>query len=236
MKRLLLLLTLVAACRSTPPTSIPAAWHDAPGYRWRELAPPGTLTPGFTQLTHTGIDFTNAVSDSELVHNRQLAQGAGVCLADVDGDGRPDVFLARTEGPNALYRNQGNWRFEALAAPGGHSTGCAFADLDGDGDQDLVLVALGGPNALFINDGRGHFTQQTAGLTDSAGSMTIAVADVDGDGDLDLYIANNKAYTTLDRMSPQERAFGNVTRQLGPNKYEVREQYRRGRRLRRRYF
>jgi hypothetical protein len=61
--------------------------------------------------------------------------------------------------------------------------------------------------------------------------MTIAVADVDGDGDLDLYIANNKAYTTLDRMSPQERSFGQVTRQLGPNKYEVREQYRRDYRL-----
>ena len=32
-------------------------------------------------------------------------------------------------------------------------------------------------------------------------------------------------------MSPQERSFGQVTRQLGPNKYEVREQYRRDYRL-----
>src|SRR5438105_12635217 len=135
---------LVAACRSTPSTSTPVAWHDASGYRWRDLAPAGTLTPGFTQLTHTGIAFTNAIGDSTLVHNRQLAQGAGVCLADVDADGRPDVFLARTEGPNALYRNQGDWRFEALAAPqvpgGGHSTGCAFADIDGAGDPARVRL------------------------------------------------------------------------------------------------
>ena len=156
-----------------------------------------------------------------------------MCLADVDGDGRPDVFLARTEGPSALYRNLGDWRFEdvtvsaGVAAPGRYATGCAFADVDGDGDQDLLLVSLGGPNALFVNDGKGHFMEQTAGLTDRAGSMTIAVTDVDGDGDLDLYIVNNKAYTTLDRMSPQERAFSNVTRQLGPRHYEVREQYRR---------
>jgi len=231
----LVLLALVAACRSPSPP--PAPWHEVAGYRWRDLAAPGTLTPGFTQLTHTGIAFTNTVSDSALVHNRQLAQGAGVCLADVDGDGLPDVFLARTEGANALYRNLGGWRFAdstasaGVAGPGGgrHSTGCAFADLDGDGDQDLILVSLGGGNAVFINDGKGHFTERA--LPDTAGSMTVAVADVDGDGDLDVYIANNKAYTTLDRMSPQERSFGQVTRQPGPNQYEVREPYRRDYRL-----
>src|SRR6266566_1554463 len=112
-------------------------------------------------------------------------------------------------------------------APDRHATGCAFADVDGDGDQDLVLVALGGPNAVFVNDGKGHFTEQTRGLSDTAGSMTVAVADVDGDGDLDLYIANYKAYTTLDRYSPEERGFDRVTKRLGPDRYEVREPYRR---------
>ncbi len=226
----LCLLALLVACRSNPPAQADV-WHDETGYRWRAIDVPRTgLTPGFTLLgqSRTGITFTNTVPDSLLVHNRQLAQGAGVCLADVDGDGRPDVFLARTDGPSALYRNLGDWRFEditasaGVAAPGRYATGCAFADVDGDGDQDLIVVSLGGPNAVFFNDGKGHFTEQTAGLTDSAGT----VADVDGDGDLDLYVANNKAYTTIDRMSPQDRAFSQVTRQLGPNKYEVREQYR----------
>jgi hypothetical protein len=189
---------------------------------------------GFTLLdpSRTNITFANTVSDSLLVHNRQLAQGAGVCLSDVDGDGRPDVFLARTEGPNALYRNLGDWRFEEIAeragvaAPDRFSTGCAFADVDGDGAPDLILLSLGGPNALFMNDETGHFTEQAAGLTSTAGSMTVAVADVDGDGDLDLYVVNNKAYTALDRIAPQERAFNRTTRQLGPNRYEVLERYR----------
>lgn len=190
---------------------------------------------GFTLLptSQTGIAFTNTVGDSLLEHNRQLAQGAGVCLADVDGDGHPDVFLAHTQGPNALYRNLGNWQFEDIAvqagaAPDRVSTGCAFADVDGDGDADLILVSLGGPNAVFVNDGTGHFTERPLGLASGgrAGSMTVAVADVDGDGDLDLYVANNKAYTTLDRMSPQDRAFTRVTRQLGPNRYEVLARYR----------
>jgi len=229
---------LVACSRET--ATVTSAWHDADGYRWRELeVPRGKLTPGFTSLapSRTGISFSNTVSDSLLAQNRQLAQGAGVCLADVDGDGRPDVFLARTEGSSALYRNLGDWRFEditqqaGVAAPGRHAPGCAFADVDGDGDQDLVLVSLGGPNALFLNDGKGHFAEQTAGLTSTAGSMSVALADVDGDGDLDLYVANYKAYTTIDRMSPQDRAFSQITRRTGPNQYEVKEQYRRDYRL-----
>src|SRR2546425_415924 len=216
-------------------------WRQADGYRWRALDVPRRGTPGFTLLdsSRTGISFVNTVSESLLVRNRILAQGGGVCFGDVDGDGLVDIFLARTEGPNALYRNLGGWRFADIAqsagvrAPDRYATGCAFADVDGDGDLDLILTALGGPNALFLNDGTGHFTEQgeAAGLTSSAGSTTIAVADVDGDGWLDLYIANYKAYTTLDRMSPQERSFDHVVRQLGPGRFAVREQYRRDYRL-----
>src|SRR5256886_15828542 len=85
------------------------AWHDVDGYRWRNLPIAPAHAPGFTLLDpkRTGITFANSVSDSLLLQNRTLAQGAGVCLADVDGDGRPDIFLARTEGANALYRNLG---------------------------------------------------------------------------------------------------------------------------------
>ncbi|HXO85790.1 MAG TPA: CRTAC1 family protein, partial [Gemmatimonadales bacterium] len=234
MKAFLLIVVSLAACRS-PSSTTDIAWHEAAGYRWRTLGNPTGNEPGFTLLqpSETGITFTNIVGDSLLVENRQLAQGAGVCISDVDGDGRPDVLLARTRGPNALYRNLGDWKFEEIAEPAGvaasnrTSTGCAFADLDGDGDADLVLLSLGGPNAVFVNDGAGRFSERSSGLTDSAGSMTAAVADVDGDGDLDLYVANNKPYTTIDRIPPRERAFERVTRTLGPDRYEVRPQYRR---------
>src|SRR3989304_4379564 len=75
----------------------------------------------------------------------------------------------------------------------------------------------------------GRFTEQGEGPgpKPSAGTTPIAAADVNGDGWLDLYIANYKAYTTLDHISPQERAFDQVVRQLGPRRYEGRERYRR---------
>jgi len=232
---LLLGVFLVACGRRSSPNE--TAWNDAQGggYRWRTLPAARGDAAGLTLLqpSKTGITFTNTVSDSLLVENRQLAQGAGVCLSDVDGDGRVDVFLARTRGPSALYRNLGAWQFEEIAVRAGvaasdrTATGCAFADVDGDGDADLILLSLGGPNAVFVNDGAGRFSEHRSGLTDSAGSMTAAVADVDGDGDLDLYVANNKPYTVIDRIPPAERAFDRITRRLGPDRYEVRPQYQR---------
>ena len=228
------LILFVAGCGHPVDTS----WHDANGYRWRALDVPRRGTPGFTLLSprKSGVDFVNTVSESLLVRNRILAQGAGVCLGDVDGDGRPDLYLARTEGANALYRNLGSWRFEdvtaragnGLAAADRYSTGCALVDVDGDGDLDLILLALGGPNTLFLNDGAGRFAAQgdAAGLHSTAGSTTVAAADVDGDGDLDLYVANYKSYTTIDRMAPQARTFSYLTRQVGPEKFEIREPFR----------
>ena len=226
---------LAAACTSKADSS----WHDEQGYRWRDLDVASRSKPGFSLLdpSRTGITFVNAVSDSLFVENRILAQGGGACLGDGDGDGLPDLFLARTQGPSVLYRNLGNWRFEDVSVRAGiatadrHVTGCAFADVDGDGDLDLLVVALGGPNVLFRNDGKGRFTEEDAGLKSSAGSTTLAVADVDGDGHLDLYVANYKASTTLDQLSPQKRTFGQVTRPFGKNKFEVREPYRRDYRL-----
>jgi enediyne biosynthesis protein E4 len=73
------------------------------------------------------------------------AWGAGVAVADYDGDGRPDLLVTNF-GPNALYRNRGDGTFENVAprlgleAPG-WNTGAAFFDADGDGDLDLYVAS-----------------------------------------------------------------------------------------------
>jgi len=231
---LALLAVAVGSCSSTP-ADAPLVWQVGPGYRWRPVDP-GDGKPGFTRLdpSATGITFANQLSDSAALRNQILAQGGGVAMADIDGDGRTDLFLVRTEGPSALYRNLGGFRFSEVATDAGvalgdrPATGAAFADVDGDGDQDLLVNALGGPNALFLNDGRGRFTEDSSypGRRSQAGTTTSTLADIDGDGDLDLYQANDKAYNAKDLFTPQELAFDQAVRQTGPRQFEVVERLR----------
>jgi enediyne biosynthesis protein E4 len=227
------LVSLGSACRGAAP---PGPWHDAAGYRWRELRVPRRGGPGFAELpaSQTGIRFTNTVILDSALWNRHLAQGGGVALGDVDGDGLPDVYLTSNEGSNALYKNLGDWRFEDVTAKAGvaltgrHSTGAVFADVDGDGDLDLLVSTLGGGVALFENDGHGVFTERTreAGLASHAGSMTMTLTDVDGDGHLDLYVANYKTRSAMDVYPPQERAFNQVVREVGHHHFEVVPKFR----------
>src|SRR4029078_8787576 len=175
--------------------------HQETGYRWRELSV-RRGSPGFSRMSakETGVNFQNFVSDSAVLGNRILGQGAGVALGDVDGDGLPDIFLGRTEGCSALYKNLGNWRFQDITQSAGigacdrNTTGVAFADVDVDGALDLVLLATKGPNAIFINDGKGHFTEHRDLGLDSTGKggTNIAVADAHGRGTLVLVRAYHK--------------------------------------------
>jgi hypothetical protein len=69
--------------------------------------------------------------------------GMGACVADVDGDGWPDLYVTALNG-NTLYRNKHDGTFEDITqqagvAVGGFSTGCGFADYDRDGDLDLFV-------------------------------------------------------------------------------------------------
>ncbi len=68
----------------------------------------------------------------------------GAAVADVDSDGRLDVYLTRL-GPNVLLANAGGCRFEAVpdaagAAGDGWSTTALFVDTDRDGDMDLYVA------------------------------------------------------------------------------------------------
>src|SRR4030095_5309148 len=222
---------LVTACSRG---STEAPWTQEDGYRWRPLVAPGTGQPGFTRMDNAGIRFQNAVSDSALLRNRVVGQGAGVALGDIDGDGLVDVFLARTEGCSALYRNRGGWRFDDITKTAGvgacnrYATGTALADIDGDGDLDLVLVTTRGPNAIFVNDGKAHFTEhRDLGVdTTGKGGTTVTLADGAANGTLDLYAANYKPYVFDDSVPPQQRAFNQMVRQTGPNQYEIVPEFR----------
>ena len=182
-------------------------WREIPGGRLRPLDVPTGNRSGFTRMptASTGVAMTNTVGEASMANNRILENGSGVALGDVDGDGWCDLYFARLEGPNELYLNRGNWRFERQPDAGGAacadqpSTGTVLADVDGDGDLDLLVNGLGSGTRLFLNDGKGRFTESTRHrLSKRLGATSMALADIDGDGDLDLYVANYRTTTFKD--------------------------------------
>src|SRR5713101_2327109 len=208
--RLLLVMTIAALPLMTKKAAAAGAaldWQTGPGYRWSDLPVPATGKTGFTLLPpqSTGIRFTNYLSPERYLTNSMLLNGSGVAAGDVDGDGLCDLYFCGLDGPNALYRNLGNWKFQDVTAVAGvacpelDATGAVFADIDGDGDLDLIINSLGGGTHIFLSDGKGHFTKTKEILNPGLGGMSLALADFDGDGWLDLYVANYRVSSIGDQ-------------------------------------
>jgi enediyne biosynthesis protein E4 len=168
------------------------------------------------RLKESGITFVHRIVNDagrtqKAVH---YDHGNGIAVADVDGDGRPDIYLLTQIGGNELWRNLGGGRFENITEPGIALAGrisvtASFADIDNDGDQDLFVTTVGGGNALFENDGHGHFKDisKSAGVDFVGHSSGAVFFDYDNDGLLDLYLCNVGRYTT-DKRGPDGALVG----------------------------
>ncbi len=210
-------------------------WHEEVGYKWSNLNVPFWGETGFKlqDSSKTGIVFSNDLEKAVIEKNRILLNGSGVAVGDVDGDGLADIYFSRLDGPNALYKNLGDWRFEDVAQSAGvtcedqNSSGAVFADVDGDFDLDLLVTAVGGPNALFLNDGSGKFTDVTEayGFSAKTGASTMALADVDGDADLDVYIANYKKKSAKDIWDAGELVFEFIVDEVD-GEYSIQPRFR----------
>ena len=151
-----------------------------------------------------GGRFVDVTAEAGIVDRN--GRGFGVVAADLDGDGRVDLYVANDMSANYLFRNLGGFRFEesALASgaaangDGGYQAGMGVAcgDLDGDGRPDLVVTNYYGESTTFFqNLGRHAFADHTAAIGLAAQSryrlgFGVALPDVNNDGRLDLMTAN----------------------------------------------
>src|SRR5262249_32981449 len=91
------------------------------------------------------VDVTAAAGTAETT-----GRGMGVVAADLDGDGKVDLFVANDLSANFLFRNLGGFRFQEIGheagiagnAGGGYQAGMGIAcgDLDGDGRPELAVT------------------------------------------------------------------------------------------------
>lgn len=129
-----------------------------------------------------------------------------VINADVDGDGREDIFYGSSYGvPAMLFLQEPSGAFRRKLIPafnddvGFIDADAAFLDFDNDGDADIYVASGGYHNLtledgllqdrLYVNDGKGNYTKAMNALPTVRGSKgCVAVADVNGDGLPDIFV------------------------------------------------
>jgi hypothetical protein len=158
----------------------------------------------YARLAHLGPLARDQLRRADRARN--FGKGLGVLIADLDGDGRVDVYVANDTSGNFLYRNRGGGRLEEVGlecgvasddtgnAPG--SMGADAADYNGTGRLSLFVSNFQNQlHGLYRNRGQGQFVfaSRAAGLA-ALGQHSVGFGtgflDFDLDGNEDLFLSN----------------------------------------------
>ena len=152
-------------------------------------------------------------------------------MADVNGDGHPDLVVADGNGESvtsptgannglnilSVLDNQGNGTFAAAVGYGRFSSGIndaqsiAVVDANADGHPDVVVTDLTQDTVdVLLNNGTGAFATPTfVGVGTYPGP--VVAADLNGDGTADLCVLNQSAGTVTPLLGHGNGSFGQDT-------------------------
>ncbi|XP_071387239.1 cartilage acidic protein 1a [Centroberyx affinis] len=126
--------------------------------------------------------------------------GRGVAVGPILSQKMSDVFCDNENGPNFLFKNNGDGTFVDMATQAGvedryqHGRGLALADFNGDGKTDIVYGNWNGPHRLFLQGSDYKFRNiATTAFAAPSPIRTVIAADFDNDKELEVFF-NNIAY------------------------------------------
>ena len=178
--------------------------------------------------------FTDVSAETGIA--KYPGKGMGVAIADYDGDGFMDIFVANDNRPNFLFHNLGGKKFEEVALESGvaytqsgtaiSGMGADFKDVDNDGRPDIWHTAVENESfPLFQNRGDGQFWERTfqmhlMGTRDMSG-WGNGIFDFDNDGWKDLFVARGNVLDNVALFSNRKYEEPNaVFRNLGNGKFQ----------------
>jgi hypothetical protein len=152
----------------------------------------------------------------------------GAAWADVDNDGRLDLFIGNETGPSELFRQKGDGTFEDISKPAGVDRtgfikGVVAEDYDNDGYVDFYLSDFNGDNLLYHNNHNRTFTEvgEKAGVQEPYRSFAAWFFDYDNDGWPDILVADGHIEDQIEKV--QKRVSyaepPHVFRNLGGGKF-----------------
>ena len=136
-----------------------------------------------------------------------------VQVADLDGDGWPDIYVANDSTAATYYQNQKDGTFKDMAIESGVAyspdgkpqagMGVSVGDFDRDGLMDIVKTNFAGDtDSLYVNLGDGTFEDHTylsgLGVNTRYLGWGVGFFDMDNDGWLDILISNGHVYPEVD--------------------------------------
>jgi hypothetical protein len=172
----------------------------------RRYCPPAALTSvKHTLFRNNGdLTFTDVTDPAGL--GRSDGHGFAAVAADLNGDGKVDLYVANDRDPHFLYLNKGDGTFRDVSEESGAAydvagrtqagMGVDAEDVDGDGLPDLFVTNFANEyNTLYRNLGRNTFLDATANFGLAVDSLPwigwgCILADLDNDGWPDCVVAN----------------------------------------------